>query len=689
MTTTPAAIESHVAAVRRKMILQRFVRRFALTLLVLGAAVWGVALVLRLFAMNLPGGPWVWIGGGVAVAAVVAYAMALRNAPTAHDAAVAIDDRLGLKEKFSTALAFAGSEDAFAGLAVADAGRAAGKVDLRRKFPISWPKSYYGVPIWALLILLTLWLVPSLDFSQQATAGVEAKQQVDEKAQAEVQQIVKNAMDAMAILPPEVAERQELRVAKDQLAKARDEAGRDPAGARQTAQQAQEKLAEAIKEQIEKGKKYAQAKEDAKTFRNLTPPEDETGPVADAHRAMADADFKKAIEDLEKTVDNFDKMDQQEKEKAAEQMDQLAQALQQAPNDAQAQQQAQQAMQQMGMTQQQAQQAAQLAQQAAQGSQQAQQQLQQMAQQAQQQMNGGQGATQQQQQQMQQAVQQMQQQAQSGATAQQMAQMAQQMAQAMQQQAAQQGQQGQQQQGQGQQQAGQQGQQQGQGQQPQQGHGGQQQQAGGQGQQQGQQQMQGAGQQMQNALAQMQAVQQNAQQMQAAQGMAQGGQQPGGQQPGGQPGGQQGGQQAGGQQGQQPGGQQGQPGGQGQQGQWAQGQNPQQGNGQGGPGQGMGGQGQKQAAPFSFKAEVSKSHDDDKGRLIASSLIKADALKGESKAQVQEIVESQTKDATDEVDSQRVSRQAQKAVKEYFQSMAKDSGAKKDAPAPEAETKAE
>ena len=75
---------------------------------------------------------------------------------------------------------------------------------------------------------------------------------MDEKAQAEVQQIVKNGMDALATLPPEVAERQELRVAKDQLAKARDEAGRDPAGARQTAQQAQDKLAEAIKEQIEK-----------------------------------------------------------------------------------------------------------------------------------------------------------------------------------------------------------------------------------------------------------------------------------------------------------------------------------------------------------------------------------------------------------------------------------------------------
>ena len=681
--TTPAAIQSHVAAVRRKMILQRFVRRFALTLLVLGAAVWGVALALRLFATHLPGGPWVWIGGGVAVAAVVAYLMALRNAPTPFDAAVAIDERLGLKEKFSTALAFAGSDDPFAGLAVADAGRAAGKVDLRRKFPISWPKLYYGVPFWALLVLLTLWLVPSLDFSSPAVAKAEVKQQIDEKASAEVQQIVKNGMDALATLPPEVAERQELRVAKDQLAQARDEAGRDPAGARQTAREAQDKLAEAIKQQIEKGQKYAQAREDAKTFRGITPPAEEQGPVADAHRAMAQAKFDEAIKDLSKTVDQFDKMSQADQQKAAEQMKQLAQSLQQAQTNPQAAQQAQQQMQQMGMTQQQAQQAQQLAQQAAQGSQAAQQQLQQMAQAAQQQMNNGQGATPQQQQQMQQAVQQMQQQAQSSATAQQMGQMAQQMAQAMQQAASpqaggqQQPQQSQQpqagQQG-GQQQGGPQQQQPG-GQPPQQGQG--QPQAGGQ----GQQQMQGAGQQMQDALAQMQAVQQDAAQMQAAQAaqaaMAQGQQgqgQPGGQAPGqGAPGGQQG----------QPGQGQGQPGGNNPQasdanfGKWAAGDPKGQGGGGGGPGQGAGGRAPVAAAPFGFTPEVSKSHDDSTGKTIASTLIKADALKGESKATVQQIVESETKEATDEVDQQRVSRQAQQAVKQYFQSMAKDAGAAK------------
>ena len=45
-----------------------------------------------------------WIWGGLAGCAVVAFVYALIKRPTQHDAAVAIDDKLALKEKFSTAL---------------------------------------------------------------------------------------------------------------------------------------------------------------------------------------------------------------------------------------------------------------------------------------------------------------------------------------------------------------------------------------------------------------------------------------------------------------------------------------------------------------------------------------------------------------------------------------------------------
>lgn len=74
-------------------------------------------------------------------------------------------------------------------------------------------------------------------------------------------------------------------------------------------------------------------------------------------------------------------------------------------------------------------------------------------------------------------------------------------------------------------------------------------------------------------------------------------------------------------------------------------------------------------APFTIKEEVSKSKDNKDGKIIAATFVKADALKGESKAAVKEVAESAVRDATDEVDTERVSRQAQKVVKDYFGSM--------------------
>ena len=74
-------------------------------------------------------------------------------------------------------------------------------------------------------------------------------------------------------------------------------------------------------------------------------------------------------------------------------------------------------------------------------------------------------------------------------------------------------------------------------------------------------------------------------------------------------------------------------------------------------------------SPFTIKQEVSKSKDIEKGKVIAATFVKADALKGESKATMKEVAESAVKDSTDEVDSERVGRQAQKVVKDYFGSL--------------------
>ena len=89
-------------------------------------------------------------------------------------------------------------------------------------------------------------------------------------------------------------------------------------------------------------------------------------------------------------------------------------------------------------------------------------------------------------------------------------------------------------------------------------------------------------------------------------------------------------------------------------------------------GQGNGGQLSVAPAPFSLKREQSQSFDDEDGRTIASTLIEGDALRGESVAAIREIAQRETRDVTDEVDSQRIPRAAQDAVRKYFQTLEAD-----------------
>ncbi|MEM8872873.1 MAG: hypothetical protein AAGD32_01325 [Planctomycetota bacterium] len=671
-------LDKHVAAVRTQMLLGDLLKRAAVTLLIAGGALWVYVIAARVFAMRLPGEMF-WLIGGAVLALVAAMIWAFVNRPAEHEAAVAIDEKLGLKSKFASALSFRNDSDPFARAAVQDAEQTATGVNLGKEFRPAFPNSAWL----ALAVLLGMGATAAFlgDFdlfnNPAEDPAVLAQQQ---QAEVEAKAVVERALQTINAAPPVVMADESVEQAKADLESLLASPTFQPEQARQTASQSLESLQDALAEQVRGNQKFAEAREQQRMLANMPPLEGADGPVGEASDAIKEGDFSKATEAIEQLVDDFQEMTPEKQAEATQQMQQMAQQLQQAANNPQAQQQMQNQLQQMGMNQQQAQQAAQLMQQAAQGNQQAAQQLQQMAQQAMQQMNNGQGPTQQQQQKIQQAMQQMQAQANTQQQAAQMAQAAQQMAQAMQ--AAQQGQA----------QQGQQGQQGGQ--QP----GGAQQQANAQqgaqqGMQQGAQQMQQTMQQMQAIQQDMQAVraaQQAAQQAQAAanqnpngpQGNGQQGQQQGQQGQGGQGQGQQGGMaqaggQPGGQGGQQGQGNQGQQGGQGQGqgqgGQWNQPGQGQQGGGGGGPGQGQGGDPGKVAAPFGVKQEFSPSENQEDGQLLASYYVQAEALVGEAKQQLKEVAESAVKNQTDEVDQQRISREAQNAVRNYFNSLTEES----------------
>lgn len=604
-------LDRHIALVRSKLTLGQFLAALAYTSLGFFAAV-GVAILFdHLLQLRLPH-PWVFFWAGVGLAVVLAFIHSLIHKPTAHDAAVAIDEKLGLKEKFSTALFVRNSNDAFATAAVRDAEKTADNVSLHKRFPLSFPRmGYYSMAVAGLALLATL--LPNVDlFGREA----QRQQLVDqEQKRVDARHVVEKALATVSSYPKSLQSEQAIQIAQKELKNLLDQPIKDPAQASRSAYKALEEANEAVKEEIKKNQQYANAQSDKQMFQTLDPPPGAQGPVADAQRELAKGNFDKASEQIDKAAEKFNQMSEEQKQKAAQQMQQLAKQLQQMAQNPAQQKQLQQKLQQMGANQQQAQQIAKAMQQAAQGNPKAQQQLQQLQKQLAQQMNGGKGMTPQQQSAMQQLMKQGQAAANAQANAQQMSQAAQQMAQAMQQAASQQGQ------------------------------------PGG---QKGQQAMAQAQQQMQQAMGQMDAMQKDAEQVAAAQDATQ-----------------QAADDAAGQL-DNPGGNDGDKPGNGGHGQWKQGDTGQKGNGMGSPGIGNGGVASKEQAPYGIKQEMDPSQNIDNGKILASTFVKADPLKNQSTIHLSQAAKSAIQDSTDEVDEQAVSKESQKVVKSYFETMEKE-----------------
>ena len=619
-------LDRHLGAVRTRMVLSLWLRALAWAAIAYAIVVWAAIVVDRLAHLHLPRQMlWFWIGCGVTVALSLAYALWRR--PNQQQAAVAIDEKLLLKEKFSTALYVRPSKDPFAMAAIYDAEKTAEKVNLHNQFPVQVPRAAGGTAAAMTVVFLTALFLPQFDlFGVQSRAQAKAASVETERTQA--REVVRKAIAEIEAAPKAIADKPQIQLAKKELLAMRNKPDVDSERARSTAQKAVQDVQQAIKDRIKQNQNYAITQEEMREFKNMAPPSDQTGPIADAHRALAQGKFDQAVEDLEKAVNKFDKMDAAEQKKAAEQMKNLAQAINKMASDPKVQQQMQQNLQQMGANQQQMQQAMNLMKQAAAGDKQAQQQLNNMAKQLAQQMNqnGNQSPQQQRKnaQQVAQMMKQMQQMMNTQINAQQLAQNAQGLAQAMQQ-AAQSG-------SPGQPKPAAQGQASNKGQQ-QQGKG---------------QQMANAAKQMQQQLQQMQAVANDAQQVAAGQNGADDGSE---------------GKDGNGKNG------------------W--GQNPQQGPGQNNPnapanglGGGVAGAGNNrprpEVAPFQVKEETDTSEKNEKGKILARTFVKAGSIKGDAKMELHDVLPSVDKDATDEIDEQRIPRQDAAVVRDYFGNLKKD-----------------
>ena len=666
-------LDQHIDAVRTRFLIQNLLHYAAWVVACACTVLCLSVVVSRFFDFAIP--PMLlllaWAGALVGLISVI---LAAACSPSRHATAAKIDEVLKLQERYSTALYARGNRDEFAQAALSDAEHTANMVSIRKRFPMQMPRMAYPALGAVLALFLADRYMPQLDLFGREEAA--RKEVVRKQKEDQARQLVEKAMVEVNSIPKVSGESKALQAARRDLDELLKNPINDPTEASVTAQKALQQAQEAARQRIEDVKATADRVEQADIFRPLTSAQT-GGFFEDFKKSVTESKFDKAATDMRAAIDKFSKADAATQDKMAADMKQMAEQLAKIANDPSVQGQIQKQLEQAGATPDQAKQMMREMEKAAAGNQASQQRVRDMAENLARKMNGGvlpapaELAT------FMQKVQQAQAKMQAQDSAGQMAQAASKMAQAMQNASAQNKAQAQNQQGagqqSGQQQSGQKGnqgqqqansQQQGQqgNQQQQQGGGQSNQQQSGQGQQQtaSQQGKQGGGDQQQGNPGQSQMADAQ-QQMNDALNDAQGKQDDTG------------GSMAGGD-------------GQGEDaegGKWDSGQQQGQG-GQGGQGVGQGfsgpnngglGMGERRkggATPYTMKKEVDKGEMDEKGKVLSSSFVKADSIKGESKEQLKQIIQSAQKDTADDIDRDRVPMQARDAVKKYFDSIQQD-----------------
>ncbi len=200
----------HAARLRRR---QAVLSEVLLTGAFAAGAMLLVILAARLVpALGLPPGHAAWRWIALAAGAVVLGA-ALRRFLGRSDAlgdAIAVDERLGLRDRLSTSLALVREDAPFAQAAVRDGETLAAERTLpervKRAFAVQWPQWWWVAPVLALAAFMSAWFLPQFDpWSRDDQATPEEVRQVQDAVSREIDTVTKaiesnpdlaNAMEA-------------------------------------------------------------------------------------------------------------------------------------------------------------------------------------------------------------------------------------------------------------------------------------------------------------------------------------------------------------------------------------------------------------------------------------------------------------------------------------------------------------
>ena len=331
------------------------------------------------------------------MAASAAMIFAIIKRPSRRIAAVAMDEKLGLHEKISTALFMRNSTDPFAIAAVKDAeNRRAGKVAVNflQHFPLRMPQSAYATC--GDDGHRAVGHADSGDWISSATRPRSNSSRIPKPSVPRRKSAIKHAYASVESVPKSMANDEAIKKAQIDLQNLMKQPIQDPEAAKLSAYKAMQDARDAIKQQAENNARLCRRAE----------PDEGPGPQRQPRHRMRRARSPMRSERSPKgnsprrstsstmSSKSSTRWTISKSSRPPSRCSRWPSRLQQAAGNPQQQQQqlAKQLQQQLGVNQQQAQQMAQQMQQAAQGNQQAQQQLQQQAQQMMKQMNNGNGA---------------------------------------------------------------------------------------------------------------------------------------------------------------------------------------------------------------------------------------------------------------------------------------------------------
>ncbi|MCC6239940.1 MAG: hypothetical protein IT448_06560 [Phycisphaerales bacterium] len=328
-------LDEQINHVRNKLTLQQFVSGAGWLSMVLAGVAVSIVVFWIVTGLSLPHLRW-FIGLAVAIVVVGAVIWAGMRRPSALSTAVMIDQKLGLQEKFATAIFIrnrrSANDDPFAQAAVNDAEQSAQQVILQHHFSLVLPRSFRLVAALVALAVL-LCFIPSANLLKRPISTNQPAAQAQQVRQA--RQIVQDTLVKVQAIAQNFNENKELAAIQSELRASLADPPASTSQAHLKAMQALQSTQQAIQKQLEGNARLLQSQQEQHFLQALQPSPLDQGPLAASRYSLATGNFDQAMQQLNQVVASFDQMDEQQKEQTVQEMQQMAQALEQPSKDSQ------------------------------------------------------------------------------------------------------------------------------------------------------------------------------------------------------------------------------------------------------------------------------------------------------------------------------------------------------------------